>query len=121
VGKSKKSDYSDFNIMRQHLLSLEERDRQQHYQQAIDKAKEIAKILQIKYGVKKVYLYGSLAWGGFDRHSDIDLLLVGMSGDYWQALSDAEKIAAPIEVSLACEQDCLDSLKAKVLAKGVLL
>lgn len=119
--KTENSVYSDFNLMRQRLISLEEKDKQQHYQLAIEKAQEIAKILQMKHGVKQVYLYGSLAWGGFDQHSDIDLFLVGLTGNYWQAFSDAEKIAAPIEVSLACEEDCLDSLKAKVLAKGVLL
>lgn len=112
---------SDFRLMRKHLISLEEKDKQQYYQMAMEKAKEIAKILYVKHGVKQVYLYGSLAGGGFDQHSDIDLFLVGLTGNYWQAFSDAEKLAAPIEVSLACEEDCLDSLKAKVLAKGVLL
>ena len=112
---------SDFHLLRKHLISLEERDKQQHYQMAIKKAQDIAKILHVKHGVKQVYLYGSLAWGGFDQHSDIDLFLVGLTGNYWQAFSDAEKIAAPIEVNLACEEDCLDSLKVKVLAKGVLL
>ncbi|MDD2299123.1 MAG: nucleotidyltransferase domain-containing protein [Fermentimonas sp.] len=112
---------SDFHSIRKHLISLEDRDKQQHCQLAIEKAHEIAKVLRMKHGVKQVYLYGSLAWGGFDLYSDIDLFLVGMNGNYWQALSDAENIAAPIEVSLACEEDCLNSLKEKVLAKGVLL
>lgn len=111
----------EFHLMREHLMKLEERDKQEHYQRALQKAEEIATMLQAKYGVKKIYLYGSLTWGGFDRHSDIDLFLIGFTGNYWRAFSDAEAIGTPIEVNLACEEDCSDSLKDKVLAKGVLL
>ncbi|MEA1962278.1 MAG: nucleotidyltransferase domain-containing protein [Bacillota bacterium] len=111
----------EFHAMREHLMCLEKRDKQEHYQQALQKASEIAVMLQEKYDVKQVYLYGSLAWGGFDRHSDIDLFLVGFKGNYWQTFIDAEAIAKPIEVSLACEEDCVESLKEKVVTKGVLL
>lgn len=111
----------EFHLMREYLMKLEERDIREHYQRALQKAEEISAMLQVKYGVKQVYLYGSLAWGGFDKHSDIDLFMIGFTGNYWQAFSDAEAIGTPIEVSLACEEDCQDSLKNKVLAKGVLL
>ena len=111
----------DFLLMREQLMKLEEMDKQEHYQRALQKAEEISTMLRMKYGVKQIYLYGSLAWGGFDNHSDIDLFMIGFTGNYWQAFSDAEAIGMPIEVSLACEEDCQDSLKNKVLAKGVLL
>lgn len=110
-----------FRAMREYLLNLEERDKHEHEQQALQIAQDLAVMLRDKYGVEQVYLYGSLAWGGFDCHSDIDLFLVGFTGNYWQAFSDAEKVAMPIAVSLACEEDCVDDLKEKVLAKGVLL
>ena len=111
----------EFSKMRDHLLKLEQENKQDYYLQALHKANQLAAMLKQKYQVKQVYLYGSLAWGGFDQHSDIDLFLVGFAGNYWRACSDAETTAAPIEVSLACEEDCLDSLKDKVLTKGVLL
>ena len=111
----------EFILMREHLMKLEERDIREHYQRALQKAEEISTMLRMKYGVKQIYLYGSLAWGGFDNHSDIDLFMIGFTGNYWQAFSDAEAIGMPIEVSLACEEDCQDSLRNKVLAKGVLL
>ncbi|MEN6326957.1 MAG: nucleotidyltransferase domain-containing protein [Syntrophomonas sp.] len=121
VEQSNRRIASEFQQMRTHLLNLEERDKQKYRLRAVQTAENLALMLMGKYGVKQVYLYGSLAWGGFDHNSDIDLLLVGFSGNYWQALSDAEEIAAPIAVSLACEEDCLDALKEKVMQKGVLL
>jgi len=47
--------------------------------------------------------------------------LVGFQGNYWRACSEADDIATPIEVSLACEEECIESLKNKVLENGVLL
>lgn len=120
-GNGKVDNLADFRAMRKHLIKLDKQDEQRHYQLALQKAKDVAAMLKERYGVKQVYLYGSLAWGGFDRHSDIDLYLVGFQGNYWRAYSEAEDIAAPIEVSLACEEDCIDSLKNKVLENGVLL
>lgn len=121
MGKTGDSLDPSFRLMRQYLIDLAERDKERHYQKAVKKAVEIAGLLKSKYGVEQVYLYGSLAWGGFTLDSDIDLFLVGAVKDYWQALCEAEKIAAPIKVSLACERDCFDSLKIKVFDKGVLL
>ena len=111
----------EFSQMRERLLKQEAKEKQDYYLQALQKARDLAAMLQQKYKVKKVYLYGSLAWGGFDQHSDLDLFLVGFEGNYWKALSEAEAIAAPLPVSLACEEDCLESLKEKVMKKGVLL
>ncbi len=121
------SDHADakmqagFNHVRDRLLKQEQKEKQDYHLQALQKARELAAMLKQKYNVKKVYLYGSLVWGGFDQHSDLDLFLVGFVGNYWRAFSDAETIAAPIQVSLACEEDCLESLKEKVMKKGVLL
>ncbi|MGI5880021.1 MAG: nucleotidyltransferase family protein [Syntrophomonadaceae bacterium] len=111
----------EFRAIRKHLIKLDKQDEQYYYQQALQKAKDVAAMLKGRYGVKQVYLYGSLAWGGFDQHSDIDLYLVGFQGNYWRACSEADDIATPIEVSLACEEECIESLKNKVLENGVLL
>ncbi len=111
----------EFSQMRERLLKKAEREKKDYYLQALHKAGNLAAMLKQKYNVQKIYLYGSLAWGGFDQHSDLDLFLVGFEGNYWKALSEAEAIAAPLPVSLACEEDCQESLKEKVRKKGVLL
>lgn len=86
---------------------------------AQESVKKIADFLKKDYQVKKVYLYGSLASGEFTLTSDIDLFIVGFSGNYWRALSTAQAIAGTIEVSLACEEDCYPELLQEVYAKGV--
>lgn len=111
----------EFSQVRERLLRQEEAEKQDYCFQALQKANDLAVMFKQKYKVKRVYLYGSLAWGGFDQHSDIDLFLLGFQGNYWKAFSDAEAMAAPIPVSLACEEDCWESLKEKVMKKGVLL
>lgn len=110
---------TEFLQMRKHLLELEELKKQKHLKSAHEKARAVATMLKNKYRVEKVYLYGSLAWGGFQKRSDIDLFLIGFTGSYWDALGDAEDIAAPIEISLVCAEDAIDSLKNKVLERGL--
>ncbi len=95
--------------------------KEKRYRKAIEKAKRVADILKNNYRVEKVYLYGSLLWGGFHQNSDIDLYLVGFKGDYWEAYIKAEEMASPFEVNLVCQEDALSSLKEKVLEKGLLL
>lgn len=46
-------------------------------------AQKVADMLKTKYRVREVFLYGSLAWGGFTENSDIDLLVAGYRGSYW--------------------------------------
>jgi len=116
-----RADISDYRVLRRRLLGLEERKKERLYRLAWQKAVDIAAMLKERYGAGEVYLYGSLAWGGFDEHSDIDLFVVGLSGDYWQAYIDAEATAGPFQVSLACEEDCVENLKTKVREKGVRL
>lgn len=115
------STLSEFQALRRRLLELDAQDKRSHYHHALQKAQDIAAMLKTDHGVRQVYLYGSLAWGGFDQFSDIDLCLVGFSGNYWKALSEAEALASPFEVSLACWEDCVASLQEKVIKEGVLL
>ncbi len=77
--------------------------------------------LKKKWGVKKVYLYGSLAWGTFHERSDIDIMAVGFTGNYWRMLVEVEEIAMPFECTVVCEEDAFPSLREKVRAEGVKL
>lgn len=85
------------------------------------KADGVARMLKECYGVKQVYLYGSLAWGGFAKGSDIDLFAVGFQGNYWEMYGKAERIACPFQVSIVCEEDAFPTLKESVLKRGMLL
>lgn len=101
------------------LKAAARQNKAKHKKLAKKRAKEIAQLMKKEYGVEKVYLYGSLAYGEFKEESDIDLFLVGFMGNYWRALSQAQKIAGPIEVSLACEEDCFPETIQEVYTKGV--
>ena len=62
-GKRSAVNFSEFRAMRKHLIKLDKLDERRYYQQALQKAKDVAAMLKEHYGVKQVYLYGSLAWG----------------------------------------------------------
>ncbi|CEO90078.1 MAG TPA: nucleotidyltransferase domain-containing protein [Syntrophaceticus sp.] len=89
-------------FLKMRRLVLRERARRERVlvENARIKAEDVAKMLKEDYGVREVYLYGSLAWGGFAEGSDIDLLAVGFQGSYWEMFVKAERIAHPFEVSI---------------------
>lgn len=93
-------------------------------QVAMSKAHAIAKLLKEKYGVKKVYLYGSLSREGpFDKLSDIDLFVEGWNEDfnYWKMYLEAESIAIPFPVSIITENEVIPELHGEILKKGEIL
>ncbi|HHW41308.1 MAG TPA: nucleotidyltransferase domain-containing protein [Syntrophomonadaceae bacterium] len=101
------------------LRRLEEARKRLLKERAWKKAKAVADHLKKKWGVKSVYLYGSLAWGTFHERSDIDIMAVGFTGNYWRMLVEVEEIALPFECTVVCEEDAFPSLRAKVLSEGV--
>ena len=56
-------------------------------------ANRLAKILVEEFGVERVYLFGSYAWGITLRpNSDLDLAVVGLEGaKFWRAYGRLEK------------------------------
>lgn len=101
--------------------SEQETIRQELKKSALEKANNISILLKSKYRASKVYLFGSLAADIFDEYSDIDLYVVGFTGDYWRALIDSEEIALPFKFDLVCEESAVKSLQEKVYKGGVLL
>ncbi len=102
------------------LIREKESDKKR-IEEAKIKAQKCAEMLVSKYNAEKVYLFGSLASGGFDSYSDIDLYIVGFQGKIVNAYIDAEEICSPIEINLVCEEDVFPALKSEVLKKGLLL
>ncbi|ADI01019.1 MAG TPA: hypothetical protein GXX39_09955 [Syntrophothermus lipocalidus] len=75
--KKNKVDVAVFKALHPELVKLDERKKEERLRLAWQKAGDIAAMLRHKCGAREVYLYGCSAWGGFDEHSDIDLLAVG--------------------------------------------
>lgn len=106
----------------QELIRLEEKKRTTRLQKdALARAKEVAAFLKNKYGVRKVFLYGSLARGRFSHHSDIDLYVEGFNNvkDYWRMQVEAEGITQPYPLSIVLAEDALPSLHKTVYTEGV--
>lgn len=92
--------------------------------EAISKAKEVADYLKTRYGVKKIYLFGSLAWRKkFTCHSDIDLYIDNFPKEkcYWEAVAKSEEIAAPYPVTIIMAETANPEMKEKIEREGLLL
>ena len=112
-----------FLEMRRKVLEEEKRWEEKRKTEALAKAKAVAKWLKNNYTIEEVYLYGSLAWGGFGKHSDIDILIQGFKDKelYWQMQSGAENVAQPFRLNLLCKEEVPQELWRKVKAKGIKL
>ena len=83
---------------------------EQRRRAACQKARAAARYLKERYGIEKVYLYGSLAWGPcFGERSDIDLMAEGFppSAGYWRMLVELEEIASPFKISVVLGEDAV--------------
>jgi predicted nucleotidyltransferase len=76
-----------------------------------------------RYGVRRVWLYGSLAEGGFHEHSDIDLAAEGFAPGSapFRAGSELDELARPFAVDLVPLEDARPSVWAHILRRGELL
>ncbi|HEX9974345.1 MAG TPA: nucleotidyltransferase domain-containing protein [bacterium] len=87
-------------------------------------AAQCADLLAMRYGVKRVYLFGSLLKNRFvhDR-SDIDLAVEGLpSLVYFSASADVWDIASPdITIDLVPLEDAYSELRDYILKEGELL
>lgn len=86
----------------------------------LELAHKCARILKEKYGVKRVFLIGSLAYGIVHERSDIDLVVEGLAPElYIKALVDLSDIVRwKVEINLIPFEDAFESLKEKTLKEG---
>jgi len=96
----------------------------------MDRRKELRKIaekcvwiLKDKYKVKKTFLIGSLVEGLVHEGSDIDLVVEGLSSEYYiKALTELwDILPAGVELNLIPFEDAFESLKEKTLKEGELM
>jgi predicted nucleotidyltransferase len=81
----------------------------------------VAALLRQRYGVRRVWLFGSLAWGGFHARSDLDLAVEALpAGERGVASADASKLCG-VTVELFALEELPPSLAERVLGEGELL
>ena len=89
-------------------------------QEACSVAEKIAEELIRGFDAKRVVLFGSLARGDFNRWSDIDLAVWGISAaKFFKAVSFASGISDVWRVDLVDTQDCTRSLRKIILEEGI--
>lgn len=75
-----------------------------------------------RYGLRKVWLFGSLAGEGtFSEHSDIDLAIDKLPPeiDFWRLYSDVLAAAQPFNVDLVILDSATPELKESVHRKAI--
>ena len=63
--------------------------------------------------------YGSLSEACFHDRSDIDILVEGFRGDYWEMYVTADEIAGPFDLSVVCIEDAADTLIEHARERGI--
>ncbi|MDI7266471.1 MAG: nucleotidyltransferase domain-containing protein [Myxococcota bacterium] len=76
-----------------------------------------------QYGARRVWVFGSLAEGGFHDRSDIDLAVEGLSpgSALFRAGADLDDLARPFRVDLVPIEDARDEVRAHVLRHGEMI
>jgi len=85
--------------------------------EALRIAEECAKVLTEQFGVKKVYLFGSVTGvSPWHNRSDLDIAVEGLAlQDYFRALSALDKILPPsLEVDLITLEDALPEIAKRI-------
>jgi predicted nucleotidyltransferase len=99
----------------------EEDAARQRRAQALREAERAAQLLAERYGVEKVALFGSLAWGRFRTTSDIDLAAEGLAPErFIRAAAELDReISVPVDLKLL--SDCPPALRRRIAEEGKVL
>lgn len=94
---------------------------QEAREQLLAGVRAAAALLKIRYAVRRVILFGSLAHGAwFTRDSDVDLVVEGLAGtDYWQAWREVEEALGGCPVDLIEIEGVGESLRRAIERYGV--
>jgi len=105
-------------------LKTDKKHMEERRQKAYFAAQRCARLLYQKYGVDKVYLFGSLAKAEtFHQKSDIDLAVEGLPSQfYFKALAEIwHELPSGMELDLIPLEDADAEFYKKVLEEGILL
>ena len=81
----------------------------------------VARRLGRELGARRVWLFGSLAWGEPHERSDVDLLVEGLAAADWSRAMGLVEELVPAPVDLVRLEEAAAALAERVLAEGVLL
>ena len=82
-------------------------------------ARTAARVLRDEFGVGRVWLFGSLAWGRVHEASDIDLAVEGLAPERtFAALSRISSVVGE-QIDLVPFESCSDSLRGRILERGI--
>lgn len=75
------------------------------------------------YGVRRVWVYGSLVDGGFHEHSDIDLAAEGLppGSALFRAAAELDDVARQFCVDLVPIEEARATVRERILTRGELL
>lgn len=108
---------------RQALLRLKEAEQaraRKRADQALAIAREAAGILRQEFGVRRVWLFGSLARGRFDAGSDIDLAVDGIDGKlFLRALGRLLGLDPEFPIDLVDLREARAGLRRAVKSEGI--
>ncbi|GAB4468492.1 MAG: nucleotidyltransferase domain-containing protein [Anaerolineales bacterium] len=102
---------------RSRTVAAEQVERRRRAWQA---ARQAAQVLREQFGVERVRVFGSLLdEARFDRFSDIDLAVWGLSGKrYFAAVGRLQGLSAEFSVDLAAFEQASPSLQEVILQEG---
>src|SRR5687767_8631529 len=81
----------------------------------------VAAMLRDRHGATRVILFGSFAWGGVHRQSDVDLAVSGLSyAQRLDAMTEASALLSAV-VEIFGLDDLPESFRHRVLAEGLAL
>lgn len=91
---------------------------QAHAQALLERVPEMASLLKARYGVRRVWLFGSLVAGNPTAESDVDLAVEGFTGPgFFQAVGELMAIAhGPVD--LVCIEEASPALAERIRAEG---
>jgi predicted nucleotidyltransferase len=98
----------------------DQKSRSLYISEAFAVAKSIANELIKRFGSKKVFLFGSLARGDFNKWSDIDIAVWGLpANDFYKAVAFASGFSSVWKVDIVDLEDCPRSLREIISEEGI--
>jgi len=75
------------------------------------------------YGVRRVWVFGSLVEGGFHEYSDIDVAAEGLppGAALFRAAAELDDLARPFRVDLVPIEEARPAVRERILTRGELI
>jgi predicted nucleotidyltransferase len=102
-------------------LAAQEAADERRRERALEEARRAAAILTERFGVRRVILFGSLAWRRFTPSSDIDLAVDGLPPQKFFRADAVLAEVIPFAVDLKLLSDCPPALRRRIEEEGLAL